>query len=167
MSLCFITERTLNNLSTAMRIKYDEFINEGSLIIHNGTILDMDEVYLDVFNYIEEKNLDVRSFGFDPYNADKFVERWRQDHGPFGLDVVKQGVRTETVPLGELKMLAEDNHLLHTQSIVTFCMGNSVVIRDNNGGRKLMKLSYDKKIDVVSAMMDAFVSYKLNKEVFE
>lgn len=167
MSLCFITERTLNSLSSAMRIKYDEFINEGSLIIHNGTILDMDEVYDDVFNFIEEKGLDVRSFGFDPYNADKFVERWRIDHGPFGLDVVKQGVRTETVPLGELKMLAEDKHLLHQQSIVTFCMGNSVVIRDNNGGRKLMKLSYDKKIDVVSAMMDAFVSYKNNKEVYE
>lgn len=166
-SLCFITERTLNALAPAMRIKYDEFIKEGSLIIHNGTILDMDEVYEDTFNFIEQNDLEVLSFGYDPYNADKFVERWQQDHGPFGLDVVKQGVRTETVPLGELKALAEDNHLIHDQAIVTFCMGNSVVIRDNNGGRKLMKLSYDKKIDVVSAMMDAFVSYKNNKEVYE
>ena len=167
LSLCFITQRTLDMLQPSMRNKYDEFIREGSLIIHNGTILDMDEVYDDVFAFIEERNLEVNSFGFDPYNADKFVERWRQDHGPFGLDVVKQGVRTETVPLGELKNLAEDGHLLHDQAIVTFCMQNSVVIRDNNGGRKLMKLSYDKKIDVVSAMMDAFVSYKNNKEVFE
>ena len=109
-----------------MRIKYDEFISEGSLIIHNGTILDMDEVYFDVINYIEEKGLDVRSFGFDPYNADKFVERWRQDHGPFGLDVVKQGVRTETVPLGELKMLAEDNHLLHNQCRSSHCAAEHI-----------------------------------------
>lgn len=165
--LSFITDRTLDSLPLAMRSKYDEFLNEGSLIVHEGAILDMNLVYDDVDNYINRNEYDIRCFGYDPYNARAFVERWEGENGPFGIEKVPQGVKTETVPLGEIKNLAEDRCLEFDQALMTFCMGNSVVIRDNNGGRKLLKLAYDKKIDNVSATMDAFVAYKNNKEAFE
>ena len=165
--LSFITERTLNALPLAMRVKYEEFIKEGSLIIHNGTILDMMAVYDDVDKHIQDCQYDVRCFGYDPYNARTFVERWEGENGPFGIEKVPQGARTESVPLGELKTLAEDRCIIFDQSLLSFCMGNSIALVDTNGNRKLMKKSNDQKIDNVAAMMDAFVAYKANKEAFE
>ena len=165
--LSFITERTLNALPLAMRVKYEEFIKEGSLIIHNGTILDMMAVYDDVDKHIQDCQYDVRCFGYDPYNARTFVERWEGENGPFGIEKVPQGARTESVPLGELKTLAEDRRIIFDQSLLSFCMGNSIALVDTNGNRKLMKKSNDQKIDNVAAMMDAFVAYKANKEAFE
>lgn len=164
---CYITSLTLMKLPAAMRIKYDEFIKEGSLIILEGTVLDMMEVYDDLDAHIERSSYDVRCFGYDPYNAKEFVLRWEQENGPFGIEKVAQGCKTESVPLGELKKLAEVKRLIFDQTIMEFAMGNSIVSEDTNGNRKLLKKRYEQKIDSVSAMMDAYVAYKANKEAFE
>ena len=163
----YITELTLKKLPSAMRFKYDKFIKEGSLIIMPGTILDMMEVYEDLDNYISECSYDVRAFGFDPYNAKDFVERWERENGPFGIVKVIQGAKTESVPLGELKKLSEERLLLFDEELMSFAMGNCITIEDTNGNRKLLKKRYEAKIDAVAAMMDAFVAYKLNREAFE
>lgn len=164
---CYISEYTLSKLPAAMRVKYDDFINEGSLIVLSGTVLDLDIVYEDLDAHIIERQYDVRSFGYDPYNAKEFVTRWATENGPFGIEKVIQGSRTESVPLGELKLLAEKRALLFDESLMTFAMGNCITIEDTNGNRKLLKKRYEAKIDAVSAMMDAWVAYKLNKESFE
>lgn len=163
----YITELTLMKLPSAMRIKYDQFIKEGSLIVLNGTILDLMEVYDDLDNHIAKCEYDVRCFGFDPYNAKEFVERWETENGPFGIEKVQQGAKTESVPLGELKNLAEQRMLLFDEELMTFAMGNCITLEDTNGNRKLLKKRYEAKIDAVAALMDAFVAYKLNKEAFE
>lgn len=163
----YITSLTLMKLPGAMRAKYEEFIKEGSLIVLDGTVLDMMEVYDDLDQFIVDSNYDVRSFGYDPYNAREFVERWEKENGPFGIEQVKQGVRTESVPLGELKKLASERMLLFDQDLMAFAMGNCITLEDTNGNRKLLKKRYSEKIDNVSAMMDAYVAYKLNKEAFE
>lgn len=163
----YITELTQMKLPPAMRSKYDEFIDEGSLIIMPGTVLDMDQVYDDLDNHIVEQEYDVRSFGYDPYNAKDFVNRWTMENGPFAVEKVIQGARTETVPLGELKKLAEERLLLFDEELMTFTMGNCITLEDTNGNRKLLKKRYEHKIDNVAAMMDAWISYKLNKEAFE
>lgn len=162
----YITERTLMKLSQAMRIKYDEFIQEGSLIVMPGTVLDMMEVYEDLDNHIIEREYDVRCFGFDPYNAKDFVERWEKENGPFGLEKVPQGAKTESVPLGELKKMAEDKLLLFDEGLMTYSMGNCITLEDTNGNRKLFKKRYDQKIDAVAALMDAYIAYKNNREAF-
>lgn len=162
----YITTRTLYKMSPAMRNKYDEFISEGSLIVLEGTILDMTAVYEDLDLYIQQSNYDVRAFGYDPYNAKDFVERWEREHGPYAMEIVRQGVQTESVPLGELKKLAEDRALLFDQELMSYTMGNCIVLEDNNGNRKLWKKRYDQKIDNVSAMMDAFVAIKNNRDYF-
>lgn len=163
----YITELTLKQLPAAMRVKYDQFMKEGSLIVMPGTILDMMQVYEDLDNYISECEYDVRCLGFDPFNAREFVERWERENGPFGIEKVIQGARTESVPLGELKKLAEERLLLFDEELITFAMGNCITIEDTNGNRKLLKRRYDQKIDAVAAMMDAFIAYKLNREAFE
>ena len=163
----YITELTLMKLPLAMRAKYDEFASEGSLIVMDGTILDMMEVYEDLDNYISEVGYDVRCFGFDPYNAREFVERWERENGPVGIEKVIQGAKTESVPLGELKKLAEERMLLFDEKLMSFAMGNCITMEDTNGNRKLLKKRYEAKIDAVAAMLDAFVAYKLNKEAFE
>ena len=163
----YITELTLMKLPSAMRFKYDQFIEEGSLIVMPGTILDMMQVYEDLDNHIADRGYDVRCFGFDPYNAREFVERWEQENGPFGLEKVIQGAKTESVPLGELKKLSEEQMLLFDEELMSFAMGNCIAIEDTNGNRKLHKKRYDQKIDAVAAMMDAFIAYKLNKDAFE
>ena len=163
----YITERTLMKLQPAMRIKYDEFIKEGSLIVMPGTVLDMMAVYEDLDNHIIERNYDIRAFGFDPYNAKDFVERWEKENGPFGLEKVIQGAKTESVPLGELKKMAEDRLLLFDEELMTFTMGNCITLEDTNGNRKLYKKRYDQKIDAVAALMDAYIAYKNNREAFE
>ena len=150
-----------------MRMKYDQFIKEGSLIVMNGTILDLMEVYDDLDKHIVDCEYDVRCFGFDPYNAKEFVERWQTENGPFGIEKVIQGAKTESVPLGELKNLAEERMLLFDEELMTFAMGNCVTIEDTNGNRKLLKKRYEAKIDAVAALLDAFVAYKLNKDAFE
>lgn len=165
--ISFISNDTLIKLSGAMRLKYEEFINEGSLYVLDGTYLDMMEVYDMVDKYITDNEYDVRAFGFDPYNSREFVERWEKENGPFGLEKVIQGAKTESVPLGELKKLAENRALLFDQELMTFCMENCIVLVDTNGNRKLLKKRHDEKIDNVAAMMDAFVAYKLNKDAFE
>ena len=163
----YITERTLMKLPSAMRMKYDEFIKEGSLIVMPGTVLDMMEVYEDLDNHIAERKYDVRAFGFDPYNAKDFVDRWERENGPFGITKVPQGAKTESVPLGELKKLAEDRLLMFDEELMTFTMGNAITLEDTNGNRKLYKKRYDQKIDAVAAMMDAYVAFKLNRDAFE
>lgn len=163
----YITEHTLQKLPSAMRAKYDEFIKEGSLIVMPGTVLDTMQVYDDLDNHIQEREYDVRSFGFDPYNAREFVERWETENGPFGIEKVPQGAKTESVPLGELKNLAEDQMLLFDEELMTFTMGNCIAMEDTNGNRKLLKKRYEAKIDAVAAMMDAFIAFKLNREAFE
>lgn len=163
----YITSLTLMKLPAAMRVKYDEFMDEGSLIVLEGTVLDMMEVYEDLDNHISERGYDVRCFGYDPYNAQAFVDRWANENGPFGIEKVIQGVRTESVPLGELKKLSEERMLLFDESLMTFAMGNCIVMEDTNGNRKLFKKRYDAKIDAVAAMMDGFVAYKLNRDAFE
>jgi phage terminase large subunit-like protein len=163
----YITERTLNKLPSAMRLKYNEFIEEGSLIVMDGTVLDMMQVYDDLDKHILERGYDVRCFGFDPYNAKDFVERWERENGPFGIEKVIQGAKTESVPLGELKKLAEDRILLFDEHLMSFTMGNCIILEDTNGNRKLYKKRYDQKIDAVAALMDAYVAYKLNREAFE
>ena len=163
----YITSTTLMKLPMAMRQKYEEFINEGSLMIMEGTILDMDEVYEDLDEHIIKCNYDVRCFGYDPYNAKTFVEKWEIDNGPFGIEKVKQGSKTESVPLGELKTLAEERMLLFDEELMAFAMGNCITLEDTNGNRKLYKKRREQKIDNVAAMMDAFVAYKNNKDAFE
>lgn len=163
----YITELTLKQLPAAMRVKYDQFMKEGSLIVMPGTILDMMQVYEDLDNHISECGYDVRCLGFDPFNAREFIERWERENGPFGIEKVIQGARTESVPLGELKKLAEERLLLFDEELMTFAMGNCITIEDTNGNRKLLKKRYDQKIDAVAAMMDAFVAFKLNREAFE
>lgn len=163
----YITERTLKRLPGAMRAKYDCFIKEGSLIVLDGTVLDMMDVYDDLDNHIINTGYDVRCFGFDPYNAKEFVERWEAENGPYGLEKVIQGSKTESVPLGELKDLSEDRMLVFDEELMCFAMGNCVVEEDTNGNRKLLKKRADEKIDNVAAMMDAYVAYKLHKEAFE
>ena len=154
-------------LPSAMRFKYDQFIKEGSLIVMPGTVLDMMEVYEDLDNHIAECGYDVRCFGYDPYNAKAFVERWESENGPYGLEKVIQGAKTESVPLGELKKLASERMLLFDEDLMTFAMGNCITMEDTNGNRKLLKKRHEAKIDAVAAMMDAFVAYKLNREAFE
>ena len=150
-----------------MRLKYEEFIQEGSLIVLEGTVLDMMEVYDDVDQLIIDSNIDVRAFGFDPYNAREFVDRWVKENGPFCVEKVIQGAKTESVPLGELKKLAEERMLLFDQKLMMFAMGNCITLEDTNGNRKLYKKRHEQKIDNVAAMMDAYIAYKLNKEEFE
>lgn len=163
----YITELTLMKLPAAMRTKYDQFMKEGSLVVMPGTVLDMMEVYEDLDNHISEREYDVRCFGFDPYNAREFVERWERENGPFGIEKVVQGAKTESVPLGELKKLSEERMLLFDEDLMTFAMGNCITIEDTNGNRKLLKKRYDQKIDAVAAMMDAYIAFKLNREAFE
>ena len=163
----YITELTMKKLPSAMRFKYDEFVKEGSLIVMPGTVLDMMQVYDDIDNHIINCNYDVRSFGYDPYNAREFIERWERENGPFGIEKVQQGSKTESVPLGELKKLSEERLLLFDEDLMTFTMGNCITLEDTNGNRKLFKKRYDQKIDAVAAMIDAYVAYKLNKEAFE
>lgn len=163
----YITEHTLMKLPPAMRVKYDEFIKEGSLIVMPGTVLDMMQVYDDLDNHILERSYDVRCFGYDPYNAKDFVERWERENGPFGIEKVIQGAKTESVPLGELKKMAEDRLLLFDEELITFTMGNCIVLEDTNGNRKLYKKRYEQKIDAIAALMDAYVAYKINREAFE
>ena len=164
---CYITADTLMKLPGAMRFKYEEFIREGSLIVMEGTVLDMMQVYDDLDEFINRHEYDVRSLGFDPYNAREFVQRWEQENGPYGIETVKQGARTESVPLGELKKLAENRCLIFDEKLMEFCMGNCITLEDTNGNRKLFRRRHDQKIDGVAAMMDAFVAYKLNKDFFE
>ena len=164
---CYISSLTLMKLPGAMRRKYDEFVEEGSLIVLEGTILDMDVVYDDLDDFIENSEYDVRCFGYDPYNAKAFVERWTRENGEFGVEKVIQGSKTESVPLGELKTLAEERLLLFDEALMQFCMGNCIAMEDTNGNRKLLKKRYDQKIDSVAALLDAWVAYKLNKEAFE
>lgn len=163
----YITSLTLNRLPLAIREKYNDFIKEGSLIIMEGTVLDMDEVYDDLDQFIIDTEYDVRCFGYDPYNAKAFVSRWEQENGPFGIEKVIQGSKTESVPLGELKKLAQERMLLFDEQLMKFTMGNCITLVDNNGNRKLFKYRREDKIDAVAAMMDAYVAYKLNKEAFE
>lgn len=163
----YITALTLSKLPGAMRAKYEEFISEGSLHVLEGTILDMMEVYDDLDAFILKEEYDVRTFGFDPYNAKEFVARWEAENGPYGIEKVIQGARTESVPLGELKKLSEERMLLFDQALMSFAMGNAITLEDTNGNRKLFKKRQDEKIDNVAAMMDAFVAYKNNKEAFE
>ena len=163
----YITSRTLNKLPAAMRNKYEQFMDEGSLVVLDGTVLDPMQVYEDLDEYIVACGYDVRCFGYDPYNAKEFVERWAAENGPFGIDKVIQGAKTESVPLGELKKLAEDRMLLFDEELMTYAMGNCIAMEDTNGNRKLMKKRYEQKIDAVSAMMDAYIAYKRNPEAFE
>lgn len=163
----YISSLTLNKLPAAMRFKYEEFMKEGSLIVLDGTVLDMMEVYDDLDSHIIEMGYDIRCFGYDPYNAREFVERWEAENGPFGIEKVIQGVKTESVPLGELKKLSEERMLLFDEALMTFAMGNCITLEDTNGNRKLLKKRYEEKIDNVAAMMDAFIAYKLNKEAFD
>ena len=163
----YITELTLMKLPSAMRMKYEEFINEGSLMVMPGTVLDMMQVYDDLDNHIIQCEYDVECIGFDPYNAKEFIARWESENGPFGIEKVIQGAKTESVPLGELKKLAEERMLLFDEELMSFAMGNCITIEDTNGNRKLLKKRYEQKIDAVSAMMDAYVAYKINREAFE
>lgn len=154
-------------LPMAMRAKYDQFMEEGSLVVLEGAVLDMMQVYDDIDRHIIECDYDIRSVGYDPYNAKEFIERWSQENGPFGIEKVIQGAKTETVPLGELKKLSEERMLLFDEQLMTFAMGNCITIEDTNGNRKLLKKRRDQKIDAVAALMDAYVAFKLNREAFE
>ena len=163
----YITSNTLQKLPQAMRLKYNEFMDEGSLVVLEGVVLDMMDVYDDLDRHIEESRYDVMCIGYDPYNAKSFIERWETENGPFGIVKVIQGVKTESVPLGELKSLAGERMLVFDQEIMSFTMGNCMTLEDTNGNRKLLKRRHDQKIDNVAAMMDAFVAYKLNRDSFE
>ena len=163
----YITSSTMRKLPAAMRQKYEDFLREGTLVVLEGTVLDMMEVYEDLDNHIAQSEYDVRCFGFDPYNAREFVTRWEQENGPFGIEKVIQGVKTESVPLGELKKLSEERKLLFDEDLMMFAMGNCITLEDTNGNRKLYKKRSDQKIDAVAAMMDAFIAWKLNKDAFE
>lgn len=164
---CYISSDTMNKLAPATRIKYEDFMKEGSLIVFDCVALDMDQVYEDLDEFIISKEYDVRAFGYDPYNAKEFVSRWANENGPYGIEKVIQGVKTETVPLGELKKLAENRLLLFDEELMTFCMGNAITLEDTNGNRKLYKKRHEDKIDSVAALMDAYIAYKANKESFE
>ena len=163
----YISSHTFEKLPMAMKLKYEEFMREGSLIILDGSLLDLMEVYDDLDNHINEQQYDVRCFGYDPYNSRSFVERWGTENGPFGIEKVIQGAKTESVPLGELKKLAEDRALIFDEELMSFAMGNAITLEDTNGNRKLWKKRHEQKIDNVAAMMDAFIAYKLNKDAFE
>jgi phage terminase large subunit-like protein len=163
----YISQLTYDNLPMAMRLKYDSFIAEGSLIVMPGTVLDLDDVFDDLDRHISDMGYDVRCFGYDPYNARFFVERWIRENGPFGVEKVIQGAKTETVPLGEIKKLAHERMLIFDEALMSFTMGNSIVQEDTNGNRKLLKKRREDKIDNVAATMDAYVAYKLNKDAFE
>lgn len=163
----YITENTLNKLPIAMRIKYDELINEGSLIIMEGVVLSMVDVYDDLMKHIEDRQYDVLTIGYDPYNAEEFINKWAAENGPFGIEKVIQGAKTESVPLGELKQLSEERLLLFDEIMMSFTLGNCITLEDTNGNRKLFKMRRDQKIDAVAAMMDAYIAYKRNKEMFE
>lgn len=163
----YISSKTLDNLPQALRIKYDQFMREGSLIVLNGVILDLMQVYDDIDSHITKMEYDIRCFGYDPYNAKEFVERWASENGPFGIEKVIQGSRTESVPLGEIKKLAEERLWIFSEDIMQFAMGNCMVIEDTNGNRKLSKKRYEAKIDPVAAAMDAFIAYKNNQDAFE
>lgn len=164
---CYISSRTMTNLPLAMHQKYEDFLNEASLQVLDGTVLDMMDVYDDLDKYIIDSKYDVRCFGFDPYNARDFVSRWETENGPYGIEKVIQGAKTESVPLGELKHLSEDRSLIFDQQLFTFTMGNTITLEDTNGNRKLLKKRYDQKIDAVAALLDAWVAYKLNREAFD
>lgn len=166
-TVCYITSLTLHKLPGAIRMKYDQFIKESSLQVLEGTVLDLDDVYEDIERYITDSNFDVRAVGFDPYNAKAFMNRWELENGPYALEKVIQGAKTESVPLGELKTLSEQGMLIFDQEMMSFTMGNTMVLEDTNGNRKLFKRRYDQKIDSVSALMDAYVAYKAKKEAFE
>ena len=163
----YITSLTLDKLPAAMRVKYNQFMDEGSLIVLDGTVLDMMQVYEDLDEYITKSDYDIRCVGYDPYNAREFIERWTTENGPFGVEKVQQGAKTESVPLGELKKFSEERMLLFDQELMSFAMGNCITLEDTNGNRKLFKKRYEQKIDAVAAMMDAYVSYKLNRDAFE
>lgn len=163
----YITSNTLMKLPGAMRLKYDEFMKEGSLVVLDGIVLDMDQVYDDLDNHIVENGYDVRCFGYDPYNARKFVTRWETENSAFGIEKVPQGAKTESVPLGELKKLSEERLLIFDEELMSFTMGNCITLEDTNGNRKLLKKRHDHKIDAVAAMMDAYIAYKNNKDAFE
>ena len=163
----YITEYTLSKLHESMREKYMQFMDEGTLVVMNSTVLDMEQVYDDIDNFVSRSNYDVRTFGYDPYNAKAFVERWTLENGPYGVEKVIQGARTESVPLGELKKLSEQRKLLFDVRLMQFTMGNCVVIEDTNGNRKLLKIRYDQKIDAVAAMLDAYVAWKMHRDAFE
>lgn len=163
----YISSYTLSKLPAAMRVKYESFMREGSLVVLEGTVLDLTEVYEDLDEHITERGYDVRCFGFDPYNAKSFVERWESENGPFGIEKVIQGAKTESVPLGEIKKLSEGGLLLFDEELMSFAMGNCITIEDTNGNRKLLKKHHEQKIDNVAALLDAFVAYKLNKDAFE
>jgi phage terminase large subunit-like protein len=167
VSINFITERTYKLLPSAARFKYDQFIKENSLIIMEGSVLEIDEVYYVLDEEIERRKFDVMAMGYDPYNADVFVKLWTQNYGPYGVEVVKQGVRTESVPLGEIKKLSEDRMLLFDQEIFSYAMGHAMVMEDTNGNIKLYKRRYEHKIDPVSAAMDAYVAIQRNPEIFK
>ena len=162
----YITSKTLYNLSAAMRLKYEEFIKEGTLIVFEGAMLEMEDVYDELEQFIIANDYDVNCLGYDPYNAKYFIDRWEKENGPYGIEKVIQGARTESVPLGELKHLAEERMLLFDEDMMTFAMGNAITIEDTNGNRKLLKQRADEKIDPVAAMMDALVAYKVNKDMF-
>ena len=163
----YITSTTMMKLAPSRRDKYEDFMQEGSLVVMEGVTLDLMDVYDDLDQFITENEYDVTCFGFDPYNARSFVEKWESENGPYGIEKVIQGVKTESVPLGELKHLAEERMLLFDEELMKFTMGNAIAIEDNNGNRKLLKLRYEDKIDNVAALMDAFVAYKLHREDFE
>lgn len=163
----YISQLTFDRLPAAMHIKYEEFINEGSLVVMDGTVLDMMAVYEDLDQHISEMEYDVRCLGYDPYNAKEFIARWEAENSPFGIEKVIQGAKTESVPLGELKKLSEERMLLFDESLMTFAMGNCIAVEDTNGNRKLVKKRYEQKIDAVAAMMDAYIAYKINREAFD
>lgn len=165
---CYITSDTMNKLPVAMRMKYESFMEEGSLMVMDGVTLNLDkEVYDDLDKFITDNDYDIRSFGYDPYNAREFVTRWESENGPFGIETVKQGSKTESVPLGELKKLSENRSLLFDEDLMSFCMGNAIALIDTNGNKKLYKKNAEQKIDSVAAMLDAYVAFKLNRDLFE
>lgn len=164
---CYISDRTLMKLSPAMRLKYEEFLEEGSLHVMGNSVLDMMAVYEDLEAWIESKDYDVRAVGFDPYNAKEFIERWQAENGPFGITKVIQGAKTESVPLGELKILSEDRKLIFDEQLVSFAMTNAITLEDSNGNRKLLKKRYEEKIDPISALLDAYIAYKSNRDIFD
>jgi len=164
---CYISSLTLLKLPGAMRIKYEQFLAEGSLQVLECTVLDMMEVYDDLEKFIEDSKYDVRCLGFDPYNAKEFITRWEQENGPYGIEKVIQGAKSESVPLGELKTLSEERMLIFDEELMSFTMGNAITLEDTNGNRKLFKKRYDQKVDSVAALMDAYVAYKANKDAFD
>lgn len=163
----YITSKTLENLPPAMRIKYEKFMEEGSLVVIEGVVLDLDIVYDDLDKHIEESKYDIRSFGYDPYNAEKFVQRYVSENGPYGIVKVPQGVKTESVPLGEIKKLAENDLVYFDEELMSFTMGNCITVEDTNGNRKLLKKRREQKIDAVAALLDAYIAYKEFKDLFE